>query len=77
MDATTHKQHIGALCQRVRLQAKNWTLYAAEQASGLQGAQIKAIEAGDRDYTIDTLVRYCSALGITIDLQYRAEKEGK
>lgn len=71
MDTTTHKRHIGALCQRVRLQVKNWTLYAAEQASGLQGSQIKAIEAGDRDYTIDSLVRYCDALGITIDLEYR------
>lgn len=73
MDTTTHKKHIGALCQRVRLEVRGWTLYSAEKASGLQGSQIKAIEAGDRDYTIDTLVRYCSALGISIDLHYRAE----
>jgi transcriptional regulator with XRE-family HTH domain len=72
MDTTTHKRHIGALCQRTRIDAKGWTLYAAEKASGLQGAQIKAIEAGDKDYTIDSLVKYCSALGITIDLTYGA-----
>lgn len=71
MDTTTHKQHIGQLCRRVRVEGRKWTLYAAEQASGLQGSQIKAIEAGDRDYTIDSLVKYCSALGITIDLQCR------
>lgn len=74
MDTTTHKHHIGALCRRVRVEALQWTLYRAEQESGLQGSQIKAIEAGDRDYTIDTLVRYCSALGITIDLQWTATK---
>ena len=71
MDTTTHKKHIGALCQKVRISVKGWTLYAAEKESGLQGSQIKAIESGDKDYTIDTLVRYCSALGITIDLQYQ------
>lgn len=70
MDTTTHKQYIGAMCQRVRLQAKEWTLYRAEQESGLQGAQIKAIESGERDYTIDSLVKYCSALGIAIELKY-------
>jgi len=74
MDTTTHKKHIGALCQRIRIEVKQWTLYAAEQASGLQGAQIKAIEAGDKDYTIDTLVKYCSALGIEIELNYTARK---
>lgn len=74
MDTTTHKQHIGALCRRVRVEVHGWTLYRAEQASGLQGSQIKAIEAGDRDYTIDSLVRYCSALGITIDLTYQKQE---
>lgn len=73
MDTTSHKRHIGALCQRVRIEVKGWTLYAAEQASGLQGSQIKSIEAGDRDYTIDSLVKYCSALGIVIELNYRAQ----
>lgn len=73
MDTTTHKRHIGALCRRIRMEVKEWTLYAAEQASGLQGSQIKAIESGDKDYTIDTLVKYCSSLGITIDLQYRKD----
>ena len=71
MDTTTHKRHIGQLCQRIRLEVHEWTLYRAEQESGLQGVQIKAIEAGTSDYTIDTLVRYCSALGIAIDLSYR------
>jgi hypothetical protein len=73
MESTTHKKHVGALCQRVRIEVRKWTLYRAEQESGLQGAQIKAIEAGEKDYTFDTLVRYCSALGITIDLNYRAK----
>lgn len=74
MAATSHKRHIGALCQRVRIEVKRWTLYRAEKESGLQGAQIKAIESGSRDYTIDTLVAYCAALGIVIDLVYQAEE---
>lgn len=76
MDTTTHKQHVGALCRRVRVEALGWTLYRAEKESGLQGSQIKAIEAGDRDYTFDSLVKYCSALRIIIDLRWHGDVDG-
>ena len=65
------KRSIGKLCQDTRILARKWTVYQAEEASGLQGTQIKAIETGDKDYTIGSLLKYTNALGITIDLLYR------
>lgn len=45
--------------------ALGYTLVGLAEACNLQPSQIKAVENGDRSYTIPTLLNICETLGIS------------
>lgn len=59
------KKDIGKLVARTR-KAKELSLYRINKETGVQRNQIEAIEKADKAYTIDSLLKTCSVLGITI-----------
>ena len=65
MNGTEKKamQQIGQVVSAKRI-ALGYTLVGLAQACNLQPSQIKAVENGDRSYTIPTLLNICETLGI-------------
>lgn len=59
----TARQLIGKYLKSVR-KDKGLTVYAVSKISGLQRAQIQAIEKGDSSYTIDSFIRIIQALDV-------------
>lgn len=63
----TRKQ-IGAHIAKHRT-AKGISKYSIVQKTGLTFPQLAAIEAGNKNYTVDSLTAYLDALGIKMHLQ--------
>lgn len=64
------RKRIGAKLMKERIR-QGWSLYRAAKETGMQIHQVKAIEAGERNYTIDGLLAYAKALGITININIK------
>lgn len=71
MSAEATLRRIGEKCRSMRVERLKWTVYRAEKETGLQGSQIRAIEEASSDYTVKSLLRYCTALGVTVELKVR------
>lgn len=59
------KAQIGRVIKKARKENKV-TLYAIEQKAGVQHTVVKSIEAGNRSYTIDSLLAVAGAVGVQV-----------
>ena len=62
-----NRKQIGATLKRTREQAA-LTIYAVEKRTGMQRNQIKNIEAGATNFTIDALINYSKALDCKVEV---------
>ena len=53
---------------------KGWSMWKLSQISGLAISQIQAIESGNSNYTIDSLIAYIDAFGLSIKFGEKDEK---
>lgn len=64
------KKDIGQTVTSI-IKKKKVSRYAINKDTGVQPAQVKSIEKGDANYTIDSLVSVCEYLGITIHTTHK------
>lgn len=44
------------------------TIYSAGMKAGLKSSQVTGIETARKSYTVDSLLAYCKALGIKVEV---------
>lgn len=69
----TARQNVGQYLQSIR-EEKQLTYYAVAKLAGLSIEQVQSIEAGDKAYTIDSLLKITHALDTYFFME---DKDGK
>lgn len=68
----THLKHIGAMIRKTRIY-RNMTLLEVSEVVGISRGELSRIESGQRNCTINTLVRIASSLNCTLDVLLRPQ----
>lgn len=74
-----HRKKIGAELFKLR-EKKGVSMYAIEKGTGVRFEQIKNIEEGSANYTINSLLAYTAFLGydlVFVDIKFLQEDNGK
>lgn len=67
MDRKEYRKEMGARLRERRL-AKGLTAYRAAKDGGIDIKQVKAVETGATNYTIDILLGYCEGCGLKLSI---------
>jgi len=65
-----NRKQLGAKLAEIRT-SKGLTMYRVERAGKLEFAQVKSVESGERNYTIDILLKYLDGIGETIESVFK------